>query len=380
MAIAKKNNFEEVEDGTTTNSFIDSFLSTTPTLKEEEETEDNLEELTENSEETEEEKEEQLEEEQESEELEDNNETEEEEVLEENEDFSYAPVVEFLAKEGIVEVDPEVEYEDSEEGFKGIIQETVQKETQKAIVQEYEKAFGEEAPKVLEFIQNGGNIRDFVAVQDSKIDFSEIDLSDTEEGEENKINLIIDYEVSKGASLSDAKELAEEYKVVGSLDKVAKIAVKYLEREQEKKEEFLIENQKVIAKEREKAQKEQTETFKNTIMNIETIAGFQLNKKDKEDFYNYLTKPVKHGKTQQELDNSFDRQLKQAFFNYKNYDFSDIQRKAKTDSVRSLEKNLKKFTDPNAKSIGAREINGETKKSKVSISSVLPFLSGGYND
>ena len=92
-------------------------------------------------------------------------------------------------------------------------------------------------------------------------------------------------------------------------------------------------------------------TLRQTINSIEEIQGFKMDKRTKDDFFNYMTQPTRNGMTRlQEDAQDYDKQLVMAFMYYTNFNSEDLQRRATTDVSDKLSKALKSQKDANIRS------------------------------
>ena len=264
------------------------------------------------------------------------------EELEDEDEASFAPFVSELVDKGVLFIDDQKEYEDSEEGLAEIINDTVSKK-----VTEYIDNLPEEAKGILEYIQNGGNVKDYVQASQS-VDFSEIDMED----EDNHKFLVEDYLKLQGLDADEIKEKIETYEDAGILEKEAKSAQKKLIKYQEEQQVKLVEEQRKQAELQRQFELEEEQKFKSMILDKEDLGGFKLNKVEREKFYDYLTKPTKAGKTQYQLEDTVEERLKMAYYKFKGFNFTDIERKATTKATIQLKKSIDKVTDKNLKSGG----------------------------
>jgi hypothetical protein len=260
----------------------------------------------------------------------------------EEETDSYAPFISQLVEEGVLFIDESKEYEDSEAGIKDIINDTVAHK-----VTEYVNNLPEEARGVLEFIQNGGTLEDYLKVGQG-VDYQQIDMDD----EDNHKYLLEDYFKLQGLDADEIRDKIETYEDAGILEKEAKLAQKKLIKNQEEEKVRLVEDQKKQAEADRLAAVEEDKKFQSWILNTEDLGGFKVNKAEREQFLAYLTKPTKAGKTQYQLDDTPEERLKMAFFKFKKFDFTDVERKATTKATLNLKKNLDKATDRNMSSGG----------------------------
>ena len=75
------------------------------------------------------------------------------------------------------------------------------------------------------------------------------------------------------------------------------------------------------------------------------IAGFKVTKKKAEKLYDYITKPVKDGKTQFELDDSSEARMLYAMFAMDGFNKDSLEREVKTTQAKTLKKKLSNTKD-----------------------------------
>lgn len=343
---------EDVGDSVDSIDQIDSSSSSDSTIVDDfSETEDEVEKI--DSSETEEEyplednEDSQEDDSEEEEEIEEEVEEETENVYSEEEDSdsdidsepSFTPFVSNLVEEGVLYFDEEKEYEDSPEGFKEIIRDTVTKE-----VEDWKSSLSERSLQLVEFIESGGDIENFVE-KFSETSYAEIDLED----ESNQKNLVEEYLYATGVDEDEIKEMLQEYEDSGVLEKQAKLAQKFLAKNQEQERQEFIERQRQEQERMEFERQAQMEELQNDIINS-NFETFEIPKSEAKKFLQYLTEPVdKQGRTRYMLEDSYEDRIKMAYMKYKKFDFSDVEKKAKTKATIEMKKNLSRFTDSNAK-------------------------------
>jgi hypothetical protein len=97
--------------------------------------------------------------------------------------------------------------------------------------------------------------------------------------------------------------------------------------------------------------REQMVTLRQTINNIEEIQGFKMDKRTRDDFFNYMTAPTKSGMTRlQEDAQDYDKQLLMAFMYYTNLNSDYLQKRSNNNVADKLSKALKSQKDGNIRS------------------------------
>lgn len=250
-------------------------------------------------------------------------------------------MMESLAGDGILEFDEEAEYEPTAEGLQSLIQETVEKRSQKA-VEDFRESLPETAGKLLEVLEKGGTIEDFQAMN-SEIDFSKVDSSN----ERNQGYLVEDWMKLQGMDDLEIRETLESYKAAGVLEKQAKFAQKKLHEHQTKAAQERMQ----ALEQKQKAEAEQAEAnaieFEQKVKGLKEIQGFSLTKKKAEKLYDFITKPGEDGKTEFEKMDSEENRLLYAMFAMDGFDKNKLSRQEASKQVIKLKKKLGNYQDKN---------------------------------
>jgi hypothetical protein len=252
---------------------------------------------------------------------------------------------EFSTKGLLAEVGED--FEDSEEGFAALIDKTVDEK-----VKEYKESLPEVAKNFIDFVQAGGDPQHYVDSR-TTIDYNRISVDKLADNAAAQKEIVYNLLVKEGYEPDEISEEIADYEDGGLLANKAKRALGKLQKFQAQEQSQMIEKQKQEAE----AQKEQYNTFlsdlKQDIDTRDDIAGFEFsNKKQRNEFYNYITKvDRKTGKTQLQADNEADSeaQLKMAWLYFNKFNFSKVEKKAKTKATSDLKAKLQKATDSTSK-------------------------------
>ena len=275
-----------------------------------------------------------------------------EEELEESEEGEVSQlgvVANFLKEEGIVDFNEE-EFEDSEEGFQKIIQNEIKKGIEK-----YKTDLDPLAQEFIEYVDKGGDPQKFVKAT-SDVDFSKIDVKMIEGKENLQKQLVAELMRREGFNQDEILSDVQDFVDGGLIGKRANRALKKLKEMQLSQRKTLMKEQETAATNKEAEYKTFLSSLKEDIDNREEIAGFNIGKKRK-DFYNYITKPDrKTGKTRLVMDSEADQdsQLKMAWLYYNKFDFSKIEKKARTKATSSLKANLERASNISTKKLKSK--------------------------
>lgn len=271
---------------------------------------------------------------------EDSYEEEEGEEISDEDKTPYQILMEDLVEKGVLFAAEDKEYDATESGIEELLEDTVNARLT-ATFQE-----NEELAMLYDVVQNGGSIQDVMQIY-GEVNYSELDMSDAGTQEQ----VVIDYYTAKGISEDRISRLIESSKDDGSFGNEVQEAYSALVNSQRAQmQEYLnsLEQRKI---EEEEYAREQMVTLRQTINSIEEIQGFKMDKRTRDDFFNYMTAPTKSGMTRlQEDAQDYDKQLVMAFMYYTNFNSEDLQKRATTNVADKLSKALKSQKDGNIRS------------------------------
>jgi hypothetical protein len=252
----------------------------------------------------------------------------------------YQILMEDLVEKGVLFADEDKEYDIDEDGIEELLDDTVNARLGSLFEE------NEELALLYDVVQNGGSIQDVMEIY-GDVNYSELDMSDADTQEQ----VVIDYYTAKGLSEDKIARLIDSSKDDGSfLSEVEEAYSNLVYSQKMQVQEYLnsLENQQI---EEQEYAMEQMAVLRNTIDSIEEIQGFQLDRRTKEDFYNYMTAPTRNGMTRlQEDAQDYEKQLVMAFMYYTNFNSEDMQRRATTNVSDKLSRALKSQKDNNIRS------------------------------
>lgn len=304
--------------------------------------------------------EEEVEKEDEEDEVEKEQEIESEEESEEtSESDPFIDTINYFAEKGLITYNEDHEYEEEgEELLEKVFSETLEKRYQA----EYVDSIPEEYQSIIKHLQTGGTLEDWVeAVKPT--DFDSINMED----ESNQKQLVEDHLALTGMDAEDIEERLQELEDLGTLEKAAKTAVKYLKKNEDSKVKQYEQDLEETIKYQKQKKEEELDDFYKTVLSTEDLKGIKLTEKSqRQELFDYITKPTnKKGESKYVLDNkSIDNQLALAYMSMKNFSFKDLEKAVETKVTRDLRKSLSRITDTNAKGIGGAtgRVNTESKK------------------
>lgn len=235
------------------------------------------------------------------------------------------------------------DFEDSEDGFAALLDKTVEDK-----VEAYKESLPKVAKDFIDFVKAGGDPQQFVQSQ-TNIDYSRIDPDRLVENEAAQKEIVYNLLVKEGYDADEISEEIADYEDGGLLANKAKRALRKMQSYQQKEQADMLERQKQEATAAQERQAKMMEDLKKDIKSREEIAGFGFkNERQKDEFYDYITKvDRKTGKTQLQLANEADpdAQLKMAWLYFNNFNFSKVEKKAKTKATSELKSKLERATD-----------------------------------
>lgn len=285
--------------------------------------------------------------------------TETTETEEEDQDNGLQTFAAWLNDKGVVELE-EGKTVESEEDLQEVISTTINKGIEK-----YKNSHPEEVQKFIEFVDNGGNPRDFHRLYYEEASWKDADIENESHQEE-----IIRATYSKaGMDKDDIESQIQDLKDLGKLDSLAKKMLPKLIAEEDKDKQSLLEAQKEYQNRQKELAKKQWDDFKDNLFKKEEVNGFKLTPKLKTDLWDYMTKVDKTGKTalQKHNETNQDAQILYAYLAMNNWDISKLEKQVKTRVTSELQKVLKNVTDNRSKLKGSSDsFKDKTEKNDFS--------------
>ena len=256
----------------------------------------------------------------------------------------------YLKEEGVVDFKDE-DFEDSEEGLLKVIQGEI-----KRGVKQYKEDLPQLAQEFIEYIDKGGDPQNFVKAT-SDVDFSQIDPKVINGKENLQKQLVAELMRREGYTQEEILQDVQDFVDGGLIEKRAARALTKLKTLQVNERKTLLSDQAKVDETKKEEYNNFLSSLKEDIESREEIAGFPVAKKQQKDFYNYITKvDRKTGKTRLVSDSEADKdsQLKMAWLYYNKFDFSKVEKKARTKATSSLRANLERAGNVSTKRLKSK--------------------------
>jgi hypothetical protein len=268
------------------------------------------------------------------------NTTEEDNKETKEEISSWNLIVNNLIDNGVISEIPEgIELDDNLEGLSKLIETDKNKYAKTYFETELAK-LNPELKKIVDYELQGINSSELM---EDFIDFKNVDTTD----EDSVKELLKMYLVAQGEDEAEIN-IEDEYLSLSTtpslLEKQVNRAVKFLSDKQEneinEKSKILQERQK-LEKEREELENQKKyEGFKQKVTSIKTLKGLSINQEEANQLFDYMTKPVKNGKTQAELAQTDEDLFLLEYIKMKGIDLGALARKANTEATKQTKKIL----------------------------------------
>ena len=198
--------------------------------------------------------------------------------------------------------------------------------------------------KHLEYVMNGGDSQQFMVTNDPRQDYSKIEIKETDTMSQKYV--LSEYFRLKGHDKEFIDELLEDYEDSGKLQTKADSALKALAQAQAQHKEQMLEDQRKQQQNYVAEQQKFWDGVYDTIDKSKEFKGISIPEREKNKFFDYLSKPVtKEGYTQRDLDhNGSDMDVKLAidYLMFKGFNLDKIiNKKARTKSTRALKDKIK---------------------------------------
>lgn len=261
-----------------------------------------------------------------------------------------------LYNKGVLDFDDSDEdFEDTEEGLEKLVNKTVENR-----INDWVSNLPEEYSKFLEFVQNGGQPKDFLNVYYGNHSWENYNL-------ENESQQIVAVEESlrlTGETEEDIRDMVEEWRDNGTLEKRAKSALTKLQRIEAGQKQELVEIQKQQAAKQKAAQKQYWDNFKNNLFEREDIKGFKLTPKMKEQLWHHMTAIDKStGKTgyQMSVEQDNEASLLFALQSMLGFDIKKLEKQVESKVSNKFSKMLKNYNKSSKEKIssgGSQDFGG----------------------
>ena len=198
--------------------------------------------------------------------------------------------------------------------------------------------------KHLEYVMNGGDSQQFMVTNDPRQDYSKIEIKETDTMSQKSV--LSEYFRLKGHDKEFIDELLEDYEDSGKLQTKADSALKALAQAQAQHKEQMLEDQRKQQQNYVAEQQKFWDGVYDTIDKSKEFKGISIPEREKNKFFDYLSKPVtKEGYTQRDVDhNEADMDVKLAidYLMYKGFKLDKlIDKKARTKSTQRLKDKIK---------------------------------------
>lgn len=253
---------------------------------------------------------------------------------------SWNLIVNNLIDNGIISEIPEgVELEDNLDGLSKLIETDKNKYAKTYFEAELAK-LNPELKKIVDYELQG---IDSSELMDGFIDFKNVDTTD----EDSVKELLKMYLVAQGENEEEV-DIEDEYLSLSTSPKLLEAqinrAVKFLSNKQENeindKSKLLQERQKLEREKLELENQKKYEGFKQKVTSIKTLKGLPINQEEATQLFDYMTKPVKNGKTQAELAQTDEDLFLLEYIKMKGIDLGALARKANTEATKQTKKIL----------------------------------------
>jgi len=285
------------------------------------------------------------------------------------EDSSLKVFASWLGDKGLVDYDEET-FEDSEEGLKKLMSSTVERE-----VENYKKSLPEDVHKLVEFVEAGGDPKQFLDLYYNQSSWADFKLED----EADSKTVLKEYLKAQGEDEDEITETLDTYEVSGILEKKAKAALTKLQNAEKGYQEQLVEVQKKYDAEQKLLAKQQYDKFKEDLYSKEDIQGFKLTPKTKDKLWDYIMKPDKTGKTELQKHNETNQnaQYMYAYLAMNDWDLTKLEKEVKNKVNSELASKLSNFKDGRSKLKSGQSDSFGQERSTGNFSAFKQALNNG---
>ena len=212
----------------------------------------------------------------------------------------------------------------------------------------------ERIQKLDEYVKNGGKFEDFYAIQQSQINYDNIDIED----ETNQKTVIRELLRASGYSDQQISNKIDRYEANDMLEEEAEDALSRLKVIKQQETEELQRQQEALRKQQEEQNKKFFNDVSTQIGSLTSIRGIAIPKEDRKALYDYIFKQDAHGVSQYQKDfnqNLVKNLIESAYFTMKADAFvTEAKKTGETTAAQKLRKMLR-HTSKNHSSYNADE-------------------------
>lgn len=243
-----------------------------------------------------------------------------------------------LEDEELMFLAEDAEYEKTPEGISKMMADNME-----AYKNKLEEDFGKREAAIRQEYENAG-----------KPKFAEMDT----ENESQATDMLETYYKAMDMEPDEIKEKIQELKDLDTVSKEARIAKRYLAKQEKAADVKAAKAAEDAEIARQKEVDDYISNVKSNIDGMDEFMGFKLNKKTKDGFKDYLFKKDKTGETPaQKASKDMDRRMRIMWLDYMEYNKKDFDIKAKTEISNEMKKKTSRFTDKNSKAKGKKVID-----------------------
>lgn len=267
----------------------------------------------------------------------------EDEPAEEEEENDYLTIVaKELYEKGVLEEEP-ADINGDEDKFMELFEKTINKK-----IQAWKEGLGSEALEVVNYLENGGKLSDLIETAPD-LDYETIKLEDNEDLQRQVVK---DLYLKEGYSAEEAAGMVTDFENTGLLEKQAKRALERLKAYSKEEKEALVQSQAAAKQQQERMYYQRLKSLKDLIDGKEEIMGEKLTPREREKFFDYMTKIDRRtGKTQlmQDIEKDKNYQLHVAWKYYKGLTEEKIQKRAETKVASKIKEALSRSQETREK-------------------------------
>lgn len=279
---------------------------------------------------------------------------------------TFKVLAQHFSDEGILEGFSE-EMENTPEAFEEMITATVDKQ-----INDYKESFVNPLSKqFLDYLEADGDPGRFMQLV-SGPNYSQISDDALAGNEAVQKQVLRAYYTEQGENPEDIEETIQAFEDAGHLEKRSTLALGKLQTLQDNKMQAEMKQQAAAKQAQTEKVNEYIKTLETDIQGRDEIAGFQLTKKAKSDFFDYITKVDPKTGTTKLLSDSQDqeKQLMMSFFYYNNFKFDKLAKKERSKTAQSLAEKLGRHTDTSGKQKSRKKTPSPTSEGTANLSAM----------
>lgn len=238
------------------------------------------------------------------------------------------------------------DFSDTVEGIGKLVETSAQKLAEQRLEQTFQAY--PDVQEFFEFVASGGDPDQYHEVRGKVIDYGNMEVQEDNEAQQER--LVRQALSGDSYEADEIDTMVEKYKAGGILKDQAELALKGLKRQHQRQKAELTERQKQLQIEQQENVTQFWNEVETTLKDKDTFKGITIPKNERQKVFDYISKPVKDGYSQRDLDAmklGLEEKIAIDYLIMKGFPLGDlVDKKAASKAASDLRKRIKSGGDP----------------------------------